>query len=66
MCFKNIELRFWNYWIFFTKKHVFLWKNKATEVISFAFSNPNKEKLISWKRSFISVKDSIDQEVDIT
>ena len=45
---------------------MFSFENKATEVISFAFSNPDKEKLISWKKSFISFKDSIDQEVDIT
>ena len=47
-------------------KNIFLRKKKATEVINFCFSKPDKETLISQKTFFIDLKDFIDQKENIT
>ena len=43
----------------------YLRKTKATEVINFGSSKPEKEKLISSKKTFIDFKDSMDQKENI-
>ena len=51
----NLILKMWIVYMFFKnselhkkyKKHIFLRKKKATEVINFGFSKPDKETLIS-------------------
>ena len=48
-----------------TLKHDTLRKTKATEVINFGSSKPEKEKLISSKKTFIDFKDSMDQKENI-